>query len=348
MNTKIGKNGILAAALLAGAAAAYGQPAATAVIYDTQPVSGFATTGPSGGSTAPLQTIDAVATGTGAVDPAVLAAMDGMFINSLWEDAAGTRFARVETMYQHSRNYLAFTEGNANGVKAAIRFSFFADGMGDQWAGGFNNGGPRIVIASGQSYFIGAVLDRPQGSVEITFGSYTGEGTVELGFNYRTGPEDGKAYAARAAGFVVSGVADGKTVTATFRGVDGQVLSVLEATSAGETVAGENAAGGELFFGYDAGEDPANWIHSIELGGETGGNAGFDDFGFTPVAVVDAQPTGPRYGGFPVEDGNINVPHMGWVYVGEAPWLYVWARNAWIFAPEEMFSQGGAYFYGLR
>jgi len=333
---------------LAGAVPLAGQPAVSAVLYDTESVAGFAVTPPVAPLTSPLQTIDAVATGGGAVAPEALAGMEGIFINSQWRDAAGTQFAQIGTRYWYARNYLGFTAANANGVKTMVRFVFDSAGLENQFAGGFNSTGPRIVVASGQSMFLGAALDLPGGQLEMTFGSYTGSGTTEAAINFLAGPENGKAYAVQAVGFVVSGVAADKTVVAHFHGVNGQLLGTLEATSPGETAAGENAAGGELFFGYDAGADTANWVHRVVLSGETGGNAGFDDFGFTPVAVVDAAPVGPKYAGFPIVGGYINVPRLGQVYVGEAPWLYVWSREDWIYAPEEQFMAGGAWFFTNR
>lgn len=330
------------------AAVRTGPPTPTAVIYDTEPAVGIGVTPPTAPYTAPLQTVDATAIGTGAVDQVVLEALEGLFINTHWKDGAGTAFAPKGTENNLTRNYLAFTSPNANGVPTAIRFAFNAGGIDDPFAGGFNDNGPRIVVSAGNSIFLSAALATESGQYEITFGSHEGSGTTESDITFFTGPDASNVYAVRGVGFIISGAALGTTTTARYYGVKGQLLNTLDATSPGETTGGENAAGGELFFGYDAGEETAQWVHKIVIDGDTGGNAGFDDFAFTPVAAVPINIVGDNYAQFPVYDGYINVPHMGWVYVLDNPWLYVLEAGNWIFAPEDLFTEGGVWYYGIK
>jgi len=274
---------VAAAALLAAPSV---QGDATAVIYDTPNVLTFAT---EVAGTMPLQTIDTSATGPGALTPEQMEALPGLFVNAYWRDPLSAVIFAQAQGNRFVRNYLAFTAPNNYAARAAFRFAVDLGSSTGQWTGGYNSTGPRIVVSAGESIFLEQVLAASVGgAVEITVGSYTSRGRVEdeEAFGFTTHDGAGNAYATRAVGFIIAGMAEGTVITAHFHGIDGELVGSIDGTSIGETNPAENAAGGEVFFGFDAGPDPANWVSRITLSGHGGGNIGLDDFAFLPVAAV--------------------------------------------------------------
>jgi hypothetical protein len=299
-------------------------PAGTAILYDQPSAAGI---GSEAGGDMPLQTIDAVATGPGAIGPAALAALPGIHINHRWKDAQERIFAQSQGLPQ-TRNHLAFSAPNGYGLRQAVRFVFDTGGRSDTYAGGYNYTGPRVVVSAGNSIYLGQALAEPGGGYAITFGTYSRQSHSEELFGFAEADAAGAPHRVRAAGFILSGIGEGRVMTADFLGAGGRLLATLECASPGET-ATEEFTGAELFFGHDAGHDIENWIHRIEVRGDAGGNAGFDDFAFTPVHAGGAHP----WSAAPALDGagRWRMTAQGVADTAAYPWVYHngFAQWAW-------------------
>ena len=218
----------------------------------------------------PGQGIDGFATGEGAAAPEDLEAISGLAVN--------TEFAGFRPVSETDVNYLNFTNN-----RSAFQFHIDDDpDLGDEWAGvathtdALNVSGPAGPEERHAVYL--GVLDENWGSYTISVGS------ISTGRFYRMNA-DGYPYAVRAAGFVVANVLEGAEIYADFYGIDGSLLTTLQGTgTAGQA---STLDGDEIFFGFDAGsDDPLKWISRIALRGVNNGQAGFDDFGFSPVVAV--------------------------------------------------------------
>ncbi len=242
----------------------------------------------------------------GASSPASLSALPGFAALAAWRDATRA-FPPKGSVNTGVTSYHL----RSDAAKTALRFQIEANTASNPSAGGATTTAA-LSGSAGDALYVGAV-GSAFGHVALTFGAYSAvsQDAAALGFR-TTSATDGRPYASRALGFVVAGVGAGRSFTAEFRGVRGQLLSTQTATAA--------VADTRLFFGLDAGAIEQEWIHSVVIrGNNASANVGLDDVGYTPVAAVnvgslafvDGLPvytapagyTGPARFGYTVTDG---------------------------------------------
>lgn len=211
---------------------------------------------------------------TGAAAPGALSTLPGFTALAGWRDATRAFPAKGSVNTGVTSYHL-----RSDAAKTALRFQIEANTASNPSAGGATTTAT-LSGSAGDALYVGAV-GPSFGHVAITLGAYSAvsQDAAALGFR-TTSAADGRPYASRALGFVVAGVGAGRSFTAEFRGVRGQLLSTQTATA--------TVADTRLFFGLDAGPVEQEWIHSVVLrGNNANANVGLDDVGFTPVAAVN-------------------------------------------------------------
>jgi len=211
---------------------------------------------------------------TGAALPSTLSALPGFSALPAWRDAT-----RAFAPKGASANGITNYQLRSDAAKSALRFQINANTTSNPSAGGATTS-IELTGSAGDAVYVGAVGAAFTG-VALTVGAYTtvSQDAATLGFR-TTEAASSRPLAVRALGFVVAGVGSGRTFTAEFRGVRGQLLATQSATAA--------SAGLKLFFGLDAGTVTQEWIHSVVLRGDNASaNIGLDDVGYTPVTAVD-------------------------------------------------------------
>jgi autotransporter-associated beta strand protein len=214
---------------------------------------------------------------SGATPPGTLASLPGFTVLTAWSDtqSPANAFAPKGTLTGIT-NYHART----GAAQTALRFQLDTLRTDNTSAGAFTTSAT-LTASPGDALYVGAV-NSTNASLTITFGRYASlsQNATTLGFS--TTSTLGHPVAARAAGFIVTGVGNTRTFTATFLGLRGQILATQSGTG------GTQASGAKIHFGLDAGSDPAGWISAIVLrGNNASANIGLDDFGFTPPVAVD-------------------------------------------------------------
>ncbi len=210
----------------------------------------------------------------GAAMPATLSALPGFSALTAWRDATRA-FAPKGSTANGVTNY----QLRSDAAKSALRFQINANTTSNPSAGGATTS-VDLTGSAGDAVYVGAVGAAFNG-VALTVGAYTtvSQDAATLGFR-TTEAASGRPLAVRALGFVVAGVGAGKTFTADFRGVRGQLLATQSSTAV--------SAGLKFFFGLDSGTVTQEWIHSVVLRGDNASaNIGLDDVGYTPVTAVD-------------------------------------------------------------
>ena len=210
----------------------------------------------------------------GAAAPANLSALPGFSALTAWRDAF-----RAFAPKGASANGITNYQLRSDAARSALRFQINANTTSNPSAGGATTS-IDLTGSAGDALYVGAVGASFTG-VALTVGAYStvSQDAATLGFR-TTEAASGRPLVVRALGFVVAGAGSGRTFTAEFRGVRGQLLATQSATAA--------SAGLKLFFGLDAGTVTQEWIHSVVLRGDNASaNIGLDDVGYTPVTAVD-------------------------------------------------------------
>jgi autotransporter-associated beta strand protein len=221
---------------------------------------------------------DAVA--TSAVAREILAALPGFSVQSHWVDSqVPTNSFQGKGAANGVTNYQIRTDS----AMSAIRYQVNSNTTGNPSAGGFTSS-PSLLGSEGNAMYVGS-YGTSFGNVAITFGCYreVSQDASTLGFS--TTDQNGRPLAVRAVGFVLAGVNHGRSFSVEFFGVRGQRLAYQVASG------NRPSSSAKLYFGYDAGPNPADWISALVIDGDnTGSNAnlGLDDLGCTPISAVDA------------------------------------------------------------
>lgn len=282
------------------------------------------------------QGIDSIATGTGAADPTDLESLDSFGVN--------TEFRGFRPIMNTLSNHLVF-----NRNKTAFRFEFDLDMQtADEWTGvathtdWLNVSGPAGPEVR-EGVYLG-ILNEGWKSFSISVG------LIDEDLFHRT-TDEGFPYGIRAAGFVAVNILNGADIEADFYGTDGRLLTTL--TGTGTNGAPMTSGGDEIFFGYDAGEDPSDWISKIVIRGQMAGQAGFDDFGFTPIYAINDDgeaveiSTGEegKWAGFDLINGYAYTgERLGWVYPS-GDWIFMVNLNRWSYLPEFLVTPSGVWMY---
>lgn len=224
-------------------------------------------------TTFPTSVINTIA--PGASLPGTVSALPGFLSLTGWRDPSRT-FAGKGSTAQGVVNYHL----RSDTAKSAVRFEVNANTTTNPSSGGPTSNS-NLVGTADEALYVGAVGSY-FGEVTISVGRYSAVSQNSHTLGFRTADANtGRPFATRAVGFVVTGIAEGRSFTAEFRGVHGQILATQTATAA--------SANSRIFFGRDAGTNTADWINSVVLRGDNNfANVGLDDFGFTPI--VDVSP----------------------------------------------------------
>ncbi len=211
---------------------------------------------------------------SGAASPAALSALPGFSALTAWRDATRA-FAPKGSSATGITNY----QLRSDAAKSALRFQINANTTSNPSAGGATTS-IDLTGSTGDALYVGAVGSAFTG-VAVTVGAYSTAAQDAATLGYRTTEAaSGRPLAVRALGFVVAGIGSGRTFTAEFRGVRGQLLASQSITA--------SSAGTKAFFGLDSGTVTQEWIHTVVLRGDNGSaNIGLDDVGYTPVTAVN-------------------------------------------------------------
>lgn len=84
----------------------------------------------------------------------------------------------------------------------------------------------------------------------------------------------------------------------------------------------------------------------IEISVSPDGTARYASLNTLVLEFLDTRPT-PTWAGFPLESSNdVDTGNwIGWLWVGEAPWVYSWRLRHWIYLPESFVTPQGAWTY---
>jgi hypothetical protein len=67
------------------------------------------------------------------------------------------------------------------------------------------------------------------------------------------------------------------------------------------------------------------------------------------ISIVEAGGSDETWGGYPIVDGYINMESsLGWLNVGNAPWLYSATLNTWLYMEEPAEDANGHWVYVLK
>lgn len=251
---------------------------AAAQTYTVRPESGLLVDPPLATSFATVelisgQGIDRIATGPGARTPTEIEQIADFVVNTDWSSGTDRFIARTDD-YDQVRNYLHF-----NAPEATIRFTTTRTGSNPS-AGGTSTS-DLLTVSGPDSLYLG-YLNLSFVSHTITFGRFSDSPFDRPNETFTTTSPEGHIHAARAVGFILTNVQSGRTLSATFLGPAGQVLTTLTGTA--------SSNGEEIFFGFDAGSSASPWIHQIIITGLNNANLGLDDFGFSPVQLQERPP----------------------------------------------------------
>lgn len=115
---------------------------------------------------------------------------------------------------------------------------------------------------------------------------------------------------------------------------DGQRIGGMDNQSAG--------GGGNTVGAFLVADESGQLVVDMTAGGAEGDFAGFT------IELNELPPE--TWAGYTLVDGTLvdTTPLLGWLYVADAPWLYSYSLNRYIYADEQAFASGGAWIYVPR
>jgi hypothetical protein len=238
-----------------------------------------------GGGVTHHQSLDRNATGSATT--ANLEALTGLTVNYTWNG-----FTNIENRLGVA-NYLHFTGATAADDRSIRLTTNYNSINQSNWAGVGTTGGAMLVSGT-HAFYVGAV-GGSWSHADITFGRLTATGDDPAGSRnaaFTTEAAPGLAFGVQAAGFVLSNVQLNRSFTAQFFDINDNLLTSLTGTSLSGSGGSGATDGEEIFFGFNAGENPSSWISRIVITGDNAGaNLGLDNLGFTAITAIPEPST---------------------------------------------------------